>query len=294
MSKTNGYDNCDFCQTETLGKELLYGDAWGVSGYMCPVCSEALSEWYMSGDEDSLYGLSPRTTSTTPYGTSSIVDEFEPSWPMHSNVTAIPGPSTKPIDPPCRHHLTPFNIAGTDVYLSGVSHIKEPPVGPSPNACAYLSDAWLSGQTFTNDGTSTQESGQPRILFLDWPDYGTIPLEQFLSALDWAIGVIDSGEYLEIGCHGGHGRTGTFAAALAVMYGEKANHAINRIREEYCKKAVENIAQEDFVREVGIRINNEPRTIIPVRPEVTKAKEPVKATNYTNFTNKFGGAYNAR
>jgi hypothetical protein len=45
--------------------------------------------------------------------------------------------------------------------------------------------------------------------------------------------------------HRGHGRTGTFLAALVATMGE--NDAINYVRTNYCQKAVESRVQVDFL-----------------------------------------------
>ena len=53
---------------------------------------------------------------------------------------------------------------------------------------------------------------------------------------------------LHCGCIGGHGRTGTFLAALVTeMSGEK--DSISYVRDNYCHRAVESTCQIDFLAE---------------------------------------------
>ena len=83
---------------------------------------------------------------------------------------------------------------------------------------------------------------------VDWPDFG-VP--------DDAAGVMDTlssvlarsrgGQRVEIGCLGGHGRTGTALAGLAVLDGVPADRAVAWVREHYCPRAVETAVQEAFV-----------------------------------------------
>ena len=56
---------------------------------------------------------------------------------------------------------------------------------------------------------------------------------------------------VEIGCLGGHGRTGTALACLAVLAGTPAAEAVAWVRGAYCPKAVETDAQRAFVESFG-------------------------------------------
>lgn len=83
---------------------------------------------------------------------------------------------------------------------------------------------------------------------LDWPDFGVpddpVGLARvLLSVLDRAR----RGQRVEIGCLGGHGRTGTALACLAVLAGHPASDAVAWVRDHYCPKAVETDEQAAFV-----------------------------------------------
>lgn len=84
---------------------------------------------------------------------------------------------------------------------------------------------------------------------LDWPDFG-VPedrravIESLTALLDRAR----AGERVEVGCYGGHGRTGTALAAIAVLCGADPDDAVAWVRATYCERAVETDDQADFAR----------------------------------------------
>lgn len=83
---------------------------------------------------------------------------------------------------------------------------------------------------------------------LDWADFGVpASMPPVLAALQSVLGKARAGEGVEIGCLGGHGRTGTALACLAVMTGQRADTAVGWVRATYCAKAVETAEQEAFV-----------------------------------------------
>jgi protein-tyrosine phosphatase len=55
------------------------------------------------------------------------------------------------------------------------------------------------------------------------------------------------GQRVELGCLGGHGRTGTALACLAVMTGTPPHEAVALVRGTYCDRAIESPSQEEFV-----------------------------------------------
>jgi hypothetical protein len=83
---------------------------------------------------------------------------------------------------------------------------------------------------------------------LVWPDFG-IPTDR-RSVRVHLIDLHDrarSGEQVELGCLGGHGRTGTALAYLAVLSGLPAADAVAWVRANYCSEAIETPDQETFV-----------------------------------------------
>jgi len=85
-----------------------------------------------------------------------------------------------------------------------------------------------------------------------WPDFG-VPEDP--TELQHGLGTLwdraHRGESVELGCLGGHGRTGTALACLAVLAGHPADDAVRWVRQAYCPGAVETAAQESFVRRWG-------------------------------------------
>jgi protein-tyrosine phosphatase len=81
-----------------------------------------------------------------------------------------------------------------------------------------------------------------------WPDFG-VPesTEAVLEALNTILERARSGQDVEVGCLGGHGRTGTALACLAVLTGHPAIDAVAWVRSSYCTKAVETPEQEAFI-----------------------------------------------
>jgi hypothetical protein len=84
---------------------------------------------------------------------------------------------------------------------------------------------------------------------LDWPDFGVpddpVPV---VEALDSLLDRARDGQRVEIGCYGGHGRTGTALACLAILCGQDPSEAVSWVRTRYCERAVETDTQEAFVR----------------------------------------------
>jgi hypothetical protein len=83
---------------------------------------------------------------------------------------------------------------------------------------------------------------------LDWPDFG-VPVDsaRVMTALRALRQRARDGEQVELGCLGGHGRTGTALACLAILGGLPSGDAVAWVRENYCTNAVENGQQEAFV-----------------------------------------------
>jgi hypothetical protein len=70
--------------------------------------------------------------------------------------------------------------------------------------------------------------------------------EEFKQLVNWTAEQLKLGKTVHAGCIGGHGRTGTFLAALlSVVEGEK--DAIAKARKVYCEKAVESSEQIKFL-----------------------------------------------
>ncbi len=84
---------------------------------------------------------------------------------------------------------------------------------------------------------------------LDWPDFG-VPGDPVVvvAAFESLLQRARSGQRVEIGCYGGHGRTGTALAGLAILCGAAPDEAVSWVRATYCERAVETDEQEAFAR----------------------------------------------
>ncbi len=84
---------------------------------------------------------------------------------------------------------------------------------------------------------------------LDWPDF-SVPSDPVpvVAALESLRHRARDGQRVEIGCYGGHGRTGTALACLAILCGQAPEEAVSWVRATYCERAVETDEQEAFAR----------------------------------------------
>lgn len=107
-----------------------------------------------------------------------------------------------------------------------------------------------SGFTIPDLGAPAEARPRPPIALLNWPDC-TAPPPAVLNYVAWTAKQIKAGLGIQIGCLGGHGRTGTFAALVFKHVAPKVypkGGAIEFVRKEYCKDAIEGKAQEDAVK----------------------------------------------
>ncbi len=82
-----------------------------------------------------------------------------------------------------------------------------------------------------------------------WPDFGLpVSTTDAVDALADALRRARAGERVEIACRGGHGRTGTALAALAVLDGLAPGQAVGWVRAAYHPRAVETPWQAWWVR----------------------------------------------
>jgi len=84
--------------------------------------------------------------------------------------------------------------------------------------------------------------------WLRWPDFrlpSSHPEAQAVLRAAWARA---DAERVEVACAGGHGRTGTALACLAVLDGVPAGEAVDFVRRNYHPRAVETPWQKRYVR----------------------------------------------
>ena len=111
---------------------------------------------------------------------------------------------------------------------------EPPPSGAAPQYAIYLLDEPPPATPWT-------------ARWVPWPDFALPP--DPAAARDalqeaWHRAKV---ERVEVACWGGHGRTGTALACLAVLDGLPADHAVAYVRQHYRAAAVETPEQEDYV-----------------------------------------------
>ena len=106
----------------------------------------------------------------------------------------------------------------------------------SPDRGVYLDLAW-DGVPWTHD-------------LVAWPDFGVIAADEAAALARQIASDVAAGRFVDIGCLGGHGRTGTLLAVV-IGIGEQlqAADAFRAVRERYCPRAIETVAQARFVFE---------------------------------------------
>jgi hypothetical protein len=130
--------------------------------------------------------------------------------------------------PQAERHVHRSRITLVDgTTITGVSWVAQNPYDreTAPSFGLYLDKRWAPPWPHTH---------------LEWPDFGVpADLDGFRAALADALERARRGEIVELGCLGGHGRTGTALACLAILTGTPPNEAVDWVRANYCEKAVE-------------------------------------------------------
>src|SRR5690242_230605 len=134
-----------------------------------------------------------------------------------------------------------------------------------PDGTRVLASGWLArpAEAFRPDfGLYLDPSWEPDWphAMLDWPDFG-VP-----SATDTAVTQIrqaferaKAGEAVEVACVGGHGRTGTVLACMAILAGVPVDEAVRWVRDAYCSRAVQEPAQQYWVEHRAAPLLRDPQ-----------------------------------
>lgn len=153
----------------------------------------------------------------------------------------------KPVEPPCKHDRDKLAVAEFQVNLSGKI------ANPSPNKVQadvkfYLDQSRLPVDLYYT--ADAPENGWEDVLvYIPWPDWGVIPMDLLARTVTEIHQALQDKKTVEIGCVGGHGRTGTLTAALVIkLMDMDSEEAITYVRENYCKKAVESKGQKDLLK----------------------------------------------
>lgn len=177
---------------------------------------------------------------------------------------------TKSVDPwyrECDHQLDKVTLADGSLLWASALH------APSnmdriyePDLAIYLDGAWRPAC---------------RAYHIGWRDFGTPSpsIDVVLSIAHEAIYMARTHATVEVGCLGGHGRTGTFLAICyaLTMAEPNARKAISEVRRTYCTNAVESAEQAWYVACVVAHHLGRPYPPRPVPKKIVVRKEEKKS-----------------
>lgn len=186
-------------------------------------------------------------------------DDWRPDTPNSTSTSYSYGSAYTMKD---RHYGDTLKFPDGTVVWASSAHTRKAGE-PKPDFGLYLASSW-----------------NPECLsyYIPWTDYGlpTINWQTVIFAIEQAFESAKNGVNVEVGCVGGHGRTGTVLACMATIAGVKATNAVKWVRKHYCEHAVESEDQKWFVKWFDC-----------TRRGVTPPKRPVKKpTTTTTYTSK--------
>jgi hypothetical protein len=149
-----------------------------------------------------------------------------------------------------------WEAAGRPVHERHVHRdVVELPDGTSVIAVSFSDDPYAR-ETAPAFGLYLDERWDPPWPHehLAWPDFGVPDPDELSAVLPPLLERARESDSVEIGCLGGHGRTGSALACLAVLTGVPADGAVDWVRAHYCAKAVETDEQRVFVENFGRRV----------------------------------------
>lgn len=173
------------------------------------------------------------------------------------NKKEFKSPQVQPSHEPCYHFRQRVRVGNGSMLASSLTsrrtmHIEDIGQVPKPDLSIYLDSLWME----TTDGILTNcpsllpTTPRQPIIVIEWCDGLDLDPEQVKQLVDIAVKAFHEGKLVEIGCYGGHGRTGTLLACIiARLEGLSAKEAIEAVRTRYCKRAVETRLQIQAVHE---------------------------------------------
>ena len=179
-----------------------------------------------------------------------------PDWdgPTHARPLAPRAAASSAWRPwECCHWRQPVQLlGGITVFASAwLDRPARHPVDLNwPDVGFYLDGSWAQATMFCSPGFRPPFARHRRskTVLYPWPDRG-VPNDaaQLRQALRWLLRQAAEGRRIEIGCAGGHGRTGTALAALMVLQGASVHDAVRLVRRTYCEDAIETRAQVELL-----------------------------------------------
>jgi hypothetical protein len=184
--------------------------------------------------------------------------EAFPDWEGPTHSQPIPGRPVALWRPPaCRHWREPVDLQdGITVFASGWFDrpARQAVDMDWPDVGFYLDGSWSQTTMMCSPGFRPRFARYrpSRLMIYPWPDLD-VPREpaRFRRALQWLLRQANEGKRIEIGCAGGHGRTGATLAGLLILQGMSATRAIKRVRSDYCPDAIETQSQTKMLQRLA-------------------------------------------
>jgi len=148
----------------------------------------------------------------------------------------------------CAHNQDVVTVGNFELWLSELpsrSWIRK-----NPALGVYMAESWLNyaGNVMTN-GIALETGAPYNIIYINWVDRGVVHYSCLIPVVNKIIEYLEEGVHVELGCWGGHGRTGTVAACvLGAVEKLDGVTAIKELRKRYCNHAVEGAGQEALVK----------------------------------------------
>ena len=184
-------------------------------------------------------------------------DESFDDWdgPTHGRPLGVVRSSLRV--PRCHHWQEPVELLDDlTIYASALhDQPRQYPPLESGDVGFYLDQDWTRDEMLLcSPGLVLPFARRhsPTVVVYPWPDQG-VPREpaRFRRALSWLLEQLSEGARVEVGCLGGHGRTGSVLASLLSMQGLTPGEAIDYVRSRYCTEAIETKGQVQFIHRVA-------------------------------------------
>lgn len=167
----------------------------------------------------------------------------------------------------CKHYRQPVTVGAKEIYASAYFDAPRviPDESPEPNLQVYLDPSWLEPINMPILTCGLRKAlPHPAIptIYVPWYDGRGLPQPTLHWLITTILDEMEKGKLVELGCGGGHGRTGTILTCLLIeAEGLDPKDAINEVRKRYCEEAVETISQVTsiyaFAGEDWLRATNE-------------------------------------
>jgi hypothetical protein len=189
-------------------------------------------------------------------------DEWWGSVGYGTYTPAKPGVQTAYV-PKCRHYEVKVTLPdGTVVWPSSMNNRKADDA--TPDFGIYADRGW-------------QPRGYPALM-VPWPDFGLPDLsdQALLDVVHIGLERARAGFTVELGCIGGHGRTGTLLGLMAIHAGlHPDDDPVDWVHKNYCKEAVEGERQRWFLAKHRAMRNGWP---LPPKPASPPPAPPMTAS----------------